>query len=439
MYEGIVCELKDVKKHPNADRLQVANVLGGYVVIVGLEAETGDVGVFFKPGIQLSVEYARVNKLTRDLGGFFHNNRVVKPIKLRDVQTEGFFTSLQSVYNLEDSSEVSGEQLDIGDHVSSYAGAPVCRRYESPALKRHSSGPNKAKSRQSANNIIAGLERHYSTPHFKDSAHKALKAEEGRVYVTEKLHGTSGRTSHALLKPSPLTGWLEKARNAIGLERKDKWKYVSGSRNCILKESSGGGYFGSNVFRFEAAEIFNGKLEKGETVYYEIVGYSVTGKPLAAPQRIPNESSSQLEGVWTGDKMVYSYGHDKLSVSPFGVYVYRMTKTGKDGSREEYTWEKIKRRCAEIGANHVPELLMVDLRKKCISEEGLCLLLDEIANKQLSVLTDRHIREGVCIRFEESDGEKINVYKTKSRLFQSLEHHTRTSSDEDSIDVEELS
>jgi len=46
MYEAYVTTLKNVKKHSNADRLQVAECFGNQVII-DLSFKEGDIGVYF--------------------------------------------------------------------------------------------------------------------------------------------------------------------------------------------------------------------------------------------------------------------------------------------------------------------------------------------------------------------------------------------------------
>lgn len=46
MYQAIVSSLKNVREHPNADRLKLADIRGVQVV-VGLNAQEGDLGIFF--------------------------------------------------------------------------------------------------------------------------------------------------------------------------------------------------------------------------------------------------------------------------------------------------------------------------------------------------------------------------------------------------------
>lgn len=89
---AIIVKLSNVRKHPNADKLQLASALG-YTVVVGLEIKSGDLGIYFPDGTRIGPEFAAANNLVRlkdeagnNIGGMFDNNRRVRTIKLRGDQ-----------------------------------------------------------------------------------------------------------------------------------------------------------------------------------------------------------------------------------------------------------------------------------------------------------------------------------------------------------------
>ena len=65
-YKAYVTELKNVRKHPNADRLLLGDCFGN-TVCVNLDYVEGQLGVYFPTDGQLSVEFADANNL--GLGG----------------------------------------------------------------------------------------------------------------------------------------------------------------------------------------------------------------------------------------------------------------------------------------------------------------------------------------------------------------------------------
>ena len=64
MYCGYITELKDLRKHSNADKLQLCTVFGN-TVIVDLSYYEGQKVVFFPVDGQLGKEYAEENNLLR--------------------------------------------------------------------------------------------------------------------------------------------------------------------------------------------------------------------------------------------------------------------------------------------------------------------------------------------------------------------------------------
>ena len=55
MYEAYITTLKNVKKHSNADRLQVAECFGNQVII-DLSYKEGDTGIYFPTDGKLGQE-----------------------------------------------------------------------------------------------------------------------------------------------------------------------------------------------------------------------------------------------------------------------------------------------------------------------------------------------------------------------------------------------
>lgn len=112
------------------------------------------------------------------------------------------------------------------------------------------------------------------------------------------------------------------------------------------------------------------------------------------------------------------------------VYVYRITRIDQTNGHElELSWTQIQERCSQLGLKMVPEL------DRFIYDGDLENLDKKI--KQLvegdSTLTDKHLREGVCVRFEQSNG--IKVVKEKSFDYWIVEG--RAKEDEEYVDIEE--
>src|SRR6478752_5601244 len=101
MYQATVSPIQALAPHPNADKIQLATVLGEQVV-VGLDTKVGDLGIYFPVDDQLSHEFCIEQKLYSksaqiQLGlelngsGFFDHNRRVRTQKFRGQKSEGFW------------------------------------------------------------------------------------------------------------------------------------------------------------------------------------------------------------------------------------------------------------------------------------------------------------------------------------------------------------
>lgn len=89
MYSAYITTLKQIRKHTNADRLNVATVFGNNV-IVDLSYEVGQRVIFFPVDGQLSEEFAVENNLVRikdengnNIGGYLDpDKRNITALKL---------------------------------------------------------------------------------------------------------------------------------------------------------------------------------------------------------------------------------------------------------------------------------------------------------------------------------------------------------------------
>jgi hypothetical protein len=234
--------------------------------------------------------------------------------------------------------------------------------------------------------------------------------------LTEKLHGTSGRTSYTEIPQKPFL-WF--------FERPSKWEYVTGTRRVILnfKKDMDEGYYRTNTFRKQIHDMLNGLLHKGETIYYEIVGWVDKDRPIMP--RVNNKKVKDKEFVKRyGDHTLFTYG---CLDATFDLYVYRMTMTGQDGYVVEYSWEQVKKRCSTMGLKHVPELhefMWVrpsddrDAAEDLMNRVNAYLYLDKDLPAS-STLDSGHIMEGVVLRFDR--GNDFAAYKHKSFHFKVLE------------------
>lgn len=410
-YQGYVVEIKELRKHENADRLQIATVFGNNVV-VGMEVKQGDIMIYFPVDGQLSEGFATVNNLVRlkgengkPTGGYLDpNKRNIKAIRLRGEKSDGLLTPLSSLSNV-----VGGEyvrkHIKVGDPIDLVNGVLICEKYI-PKSKTPTQqvGSNKNGKKVSLKSKYPLFEEHRDTSQLAYSLSDFHHGDE--VTLSLKLHGTSHRISHTVNKETTLFKWiLEK----LGVNLANNWRYVSGTRRVIL-EGYDGGYYGSNGFRKQHDDAFEGKLHKGETVYFEIVGYAEKGKPIMG--RVNNKKMNDKAFVKQyGDTTTFSYGCED---GESDIYVYRMTMTNEDGDVVEYPTWLAQLRCEQMGVKHVPVLERFTFKNK---ED----LMDKVQHYESGTdpIGKTHIREGVVVRIE--NRESFAAYKQKSFDFKILE------------------
>ena len=128
---GFIVEVKDLRKHENADKLQIATFFRNDVC-VGLDTQVGDKGVFFPCDLQLSLEFCEKNNLLRVLpdgtkgpGYMDPDKRNVKAIRLRGEKSSGIYLPITCL----EYTGVDLNSLNPGDPVSTINGVEICKKY----------------------------------------------------------------------------------------------------------------------------------------------------------------------------------------------------------------------------------------------------------------------------------------------------------------------
>ena len=457
-YSGYVTALKNVRKHPNADRLQLAECFGNTVVI-GLEYTEGQVGVYFPVDGQLSERFCKVNDLVRrkdengnPCGGYLDpDKRNIKAMKLRGEKSDGLFLPLTC---LADFTKIS--DLKTGDTITTLNGEEICCKYiprrNTPGVWHASSG-KKAR----ANHAPTFYEH-------VDTAQLAYNLDQFKagdiVELTLKMHGTSGRTGYLpLRKQKKRTLWQKLTRKPGDIYY--EYGYVSGTRRVVLDPTHDGGFYTDNNFRREVEKLFLNKLHKGEVVYYEIVGFVNENTPIMATVQNSKISDKEFTKMY-GKETVFSYGCEPTGkrlvpynidedgsqnfieeqVPVFDCYVYRMTQVNEDGDVVEMSPEQMRLRCDQMGVKYVPVF-----EKFMIPENPGEILTDKSGDTDYGVATPgeyvlrkveqyfdgpdpvgkTHIREGVVARIV--NRPSIAVYKHKNFSFKVLEGIAKDTAD----------
>lgn len=460
MYKAYITALTNVRPHPNADKLQLADVFGN-TVCVSLDYYEGQVGLYLPSDGQISVEFGEKNNLLRkkddagnNIGGYIDAvKRNITAIRLRGEKSDGLFLPLSCLNYCYAHGDASIE-LRVGDVIDGVVnGHDICTKYIPKTNHRqgHVSEGNRTRKKRAATAPL--FAEHADTEQLAYNLGAFKVGDE--IEITLKMHGTSTRTAYLpVFKGYKRTFWdwlLRREGTPIY-----EYDYVSGTRRTIL-ENYEGGYYGDNAFRQPHCDVFRGKLNRGETVYAEIVGFTTNGTPIMGS--CDNKKLNDKEFIKQyGPTTVFSYGCSpdgvaeitvpELPYSPVvdrpqsAIYVYRMTMTNEDGYVVEYPPHLVRYRCEQMGVKCVPllwkgtipeneEIIYVDkdgddvadadevaFVKKTEPGEWILAKANEYVDGP-DPIGKTHLREGVVVRIV--NRPKFSAYKAKSFEFRVLE------------------
>lgn len=442
--KGLICELGNHIPIEGADRIVQVNMFGETIITQKTNVE-GTLGILFDCETCLSKEYASANNMfsnselnkDKSVKGYMADSGRIRPIKLKGVKCSGLWMPLETLYNL----DVKIPNLNIGHEIDEIRDIVICKKYVSKKTEKAINSKKIVKE-----NLVPTFKEHLDTDQWGRNKHKVKRAN--LIIITEKLHGTSGRCAYLPTFEKfhynrffKFILWINgEWANRIKLV-KNGYKFVAGSRRVVKsidneKAENKQHYYNSDLWTQLSQEKFKNKLRKGETIYFEIVGYTPEGSSI-----MPTVSNEKLKSFMTKSEFktfIEKYG-EKTSFSyncfPSGkkneVYVYRITHTNEDGHSIDLSWKQVKNRCSELGVNHVPEIGTLYYDNKWDSRD-----LDEVIQEYTdapSINFPNHIREGVCVRVETESTQPL-ILKNKSFIFKVLEGIIK---DSDVVDLEE--
>ena len=270
-YTGFVCQIKNLRDHPNADRLYLGECFGNTVCVSKTGYTDGMTGAYFPTDGQLSVEFAENNNLVRkkdengnNVGGYMDpDKRNITAIKLRGEKSDGLFLPLSCLdYCFEDGAVAN---LKLGDTISVVNGHEICCKYIPRQQHRRGGYSEGNRTRKKKVNIAPLFVEHADTEQLAYNLNAFKPGDE--IEITLKCHGTSQRTGHLpVFKGYKRTLWDRLLRR----EGTPIYEYdlVTGTRRTVI-ENTDGGYYGNNEFRMPHAEFFRNKLWKNEEIFYE--------------------------------------------------------------------------------------------------------------------------------------------------------------------------
>jgi hypothetical protein len=196
---AIVTTLENVRKHPGADRLKLATVLGEQVV-VGPDMKDGDVIIYFSSNLRLSPEYLHHNNLYSnpemnadpEAKGYFGKTGRVRAQRFRGEMSNGYVADILSIQRT-----ISGVQqsvsdiaatgtmsyLSVGDEFTHVDGVKICEKYVIPCNTSGAPGSRKKRVKEPVSEMFW---KHWDTKHL---LREKGRLTDGLVYIEEKIHG----------------------------------------------------------------------------------------------------------------------------------------------------------------------------------------------------------------------------------------------------------
>ena len=354
-YLAKVVRIENFKPHtdPEVTRLKCC-VIDGFNIICGIDSEPG-LYIYFPTACCINPDFLHYANLYRhkelnndpEQSGMFDDNGRVKAIRLRGELSEGFILPavmlenyIVSVTNVNYEAE-EGIEFDSVEHEGKTFWINkkyIPKNARTPGMP--GSGNSRGKQPKGLDKLIENQFRyHYDTTLLKKCPN-VIKPND-LISITEKVHGTS--TIHArVLCKRELTLKQKIARWLTGYEF-DDYDYLYSSRTVIknrhYNKNVTDGFYGVDVWA-EADKIIKPFLQKGMTIYAEIVGF------------LPNGGYIQ-KGYDYGCTMPMG-GSYKLG-EHFKVLVYRITMTNVDGVVHEFSAREVQQYCKNIGLDCVTE------------------------------------------------------------------------------------
>lgn len=430
MYCAYITTIKELRKHSNADRLQIATVFGNDV-IVDLSYQIGDRVIYFPTDGQLSVEFANDNDLVRrkdengnQCGGYLDpNKRNIKALKLRGEKSDGLVLPIGVLANYTDVGK-----LKDGDQITVLNGHEICRKY---IPKKTRSRHGNAKSQVNKKELRESVSFPYFLEHIdtQQLAYNQSAFHEGDIiYLTRKIHGTSFRVSNGIKVTTKKRPHLIKKIFHIGDKVKKEYELVSGTRRVVLRTFDGG-FYGSNAFRQKYHDFFKDKLPKNMTVYGEIAGWIDENTPIMPRCQNSKVKDKEFSKMY-GEETIFTYGCEPGENRAF---IYRITVTNEDGIVFELPTEETIKWSERLGCEYVPLLekffytTWEDLNERC---EKYLDIPEPLAN-------GKHVVEGVVARID--NRSTFTAFKAKSFTFKVLEGIIKEEADAPDIEeAEEL-
>lgn len=454
-YLAKVVKLNGLRKHSNADKLQVITIDGNNV-ITGLEANDGDVYVYFPLECAINKGFLSYTNSFEDktlnsndeVRGFFNAKGRVRAINLRNEKSCGYIVPTHCIEEwLGNNFKITEDDVNI--EFDTICGELICEKYVNrEAILQQSKNTSKKNQKKLAKEtkLIEGqFAFHIDTPQLGKFAHHLNPYDV--IHISKKLHGTSAiagkvlcnrrlnlrdrvarffgvniqDTEYQLIWSSRKVvkngnyylSWQETlGRNIMFYIKKPQhlmsdlasairspvstYKNVKDWLAFISSGPSQNHYYSYDLWRDVALSLEN-YLTDGLTIYCEVVGYTKDGGHI---------------------QKQYDYGCEP---NTFDIYIYRIVYTATSGRTFEFSTQQVKEYCEKYDLKMVPELYWG--RAKDLfdiplddnwNETFIQQLSDEYLEKECDMCVNKVPDEGIVLRREVFG---IDPYKFRSFAF----------------------
>lgn len=414
-------------EHPNADRLEGFIINGNRVWYTKGLLQEEDVVIYFPIESQINPKILSNLNLFNDkslnankeISGYFDSRGRVRAVKLRGQPSEGFILTANELLTSLDVKQPIFLEVDTEfDSIENFDW--VCKKYVPNPSRNSGTGPKGPKTKMADILLENEFQFNKDTKKLSDNLHKLEPNDI--ISISYKLHGTSAVFANVLTKRK--LSLLEKIAKFFGASvQTTEYSKMYSSRSVIKYienkyHTAKEGYYNTDIWG-KAFEKVRNALEKGITIYAEIVGYDGENRLIQKD---------------------YDYGQKP---GTFEIYVYRITYKAQDGNIYEMDWDAVKQYCYRHNLRYVPELFYGTV-SEYIFKEALKLkdVSDQFGENLLEILKANYLEkpchmcknkvpaEGIVVRRETNGFES---WKLKSFAF--LERESKQL-DNDEIDIE---
>lgn len=451
-YLAKIVKVESFTPHPNADRLKLATV-DGCVISVSKDTEPG-IFIYFPVECQINQEYLSNNNMFREKtlnkdpeqSGFFEDTRRVKCIKLRGLASEGLIMPIRSLIENQAEGLPSNIENLVGTEFDTLDDVLFVNKYI-PKQSRTPGAPGsrqRNKEKQYEELIMENQFRfHPDTEQLKKNLFK-FKTDT-QIHISHKFHGTSAIFCNLLVKKK--LSIYQKFLNLIGADVvKTEYKTFCSSRKVVkdpeINKGLQNGYYKYDIWNL-ALEVIKEHIQKGMTVYAEIVGYMPDGSMIQKDYDYGCEYDPKLKYSDMTPQEMYD-------ANLFRIYIYRITYTNVEGKVFEMSARNLQQYCRSRGlfsviedfygtvydfttylCNNPHEVnLDPEVESGPFEEHFLKCLISRYLERPCGWCNNKVPAEGIVVRIDQPEFE---AYKLKSLAF--LTHETKML-DEGVADIE---